>query len=34
VIDRLFAPVPAARLRIVTVLTFGYAAAWLIIRCF
>jgi hypothetical protein len=32
VIDRFFAPVPADRLRIVTALTFGYAAAWLIVR--
>jgi hypothetical protein len=32
VIDRFFAPVPAERLRIVTALTFGYAAAWLVVR--
>jgi hypothetical protein len=32
VIDRFLAPVPAERLRIVTALTFGYAAAWLVVR--
>lgn len=31
-IDRFFAPVPADRLRIVSSLTFGYAAAWLVVR--
>ena len=30
--DRYFAPVPARRLAIVTSLTFGYAAAWLVVR--
>jgi hypothetical protein len=32
VIERWFAPVPAARVRVVTVLVFGYAAAWLVVR--
>jgi len=32
VTDRYFAPVPARRLAIVTSLTFGYAAAWLVVR--
>lgn len=31
-IDRFFAPVPRPRLRIVTMLTFAYAAAWLTVR--
>lgn len=32
VADRLSAPVPAQRLRIVRTLTFGYAAVWLLVR--